>query len=98
MSSYFTAHLRLDFGADLRYTLTMMRKPKPLPEMLTARQAAKRKGVQESSVRKALEKGRLTGQKMGTVWMIRVEDVDAWEIKKGPMAGGKTDDTGENDG
>lgn len=64
----------------------MTRKAKPLPEMLTARQAAKRKGVVESAVRKAIADKRLVGQKMGTVWMIRVDDLDRWEVTRGPAA------------
>src|SRR5438874_1007925 len=80
------APLGLDSGAKVGYTHYMSRKEKPLPEMLTARQAAKRKGVAESAVRKALQKDRLKGQKMGTVWMIRVDDVDNWKVKRGPAA------------
>lgn len=53
-----------------------------LPEMLTGRQAAIRKGVAESALRKALADGRLVGQRMGTVWMICIEDLDAWHPRR----------------
>lgn len=47
--------------------------------VVTAPVAAKIKGVSLTSIYLALREGRLRGEKLGGTWLIRREDLDAWE-------------------
>lgn len=48
-------------------------------DLITSRQAARLKGVAESSVLKAIKRGRLTGKQIGKPWIVSKEEVEAWE-------------------
>jgi excisionase family DNA binding protein len=47
-------------------------------EWVTAPEAARAKGVAESSVRRAIQTGRLPGLRKGRVYLVRRGDLDAW--------------------
>lgn len=45
---------------------------------LTVTEAAKRKGVPDYAIRNAINRGALSAEKVGDIWLIRIEDVDKW--------------------
>lgn len=49
-------------------------------EMITANEAAKRKGVTRQAVGQAIKDGRLKAKKWGRFYMIRPGDLDDWEV------------------
>jgi excisionase family DNA binding protein len=55
----------------------------PSRDWLTVKEAAALLGWHESSVRRALRKGRLRGEKFGRDWRIRRADVDAYRAGRG---------------
>lgn len=56
-----------------------------LEDWMTVPEAAKSKGVAESSVRLAILTGRLTGQKMGRNYVVRRQEVEQWvPTNRGP--------------
>ena len=54
-----------------------MRKS-PASEWISVPEAARLKGVTESSVRVAIQTGRLMGGKVGRSYIVRRGDVEAW--------------------
>lgn len=48
-------------------------------EVVTAPEAARLKGVAESSIRRAIQDGRLAGLRRGHVYLVRRADLDAWQ-------------------
>lgn len=48
--------------------------------MITANEAAKRKGVSRQAVGQAIKDGRLKAKKWGRFYMIRPADLAEWEI------------------
>jgi excisionase family DNA binding protein len=55
----------------------------PASEWISVPEAARLKGVAESSVRVAIQAGRLTGAKVGRSYIVRRRDVEAW--RPGPQ-------------
>jgi excisionase family DNA binding protein len=53
-----------------------------LQEWMSVPDAAKEKGVAESSVRLAILTRRLTGQKIGRNYLVRRAEVQAWEPQR----------------
>lgn len=51
-------------------------------ELLSTAEAARRKGVDQSSVRRAIREGRLPGQLVRRDYMVDVRDVDAWKPRR----------------
>lgn len=51
-----------------------------MDDLITVSEAARLKGVNESSVRKAIKSGRLAGRKVGPVHLVSRQEVRAWEI------------------
>lgn len=52
---------------------------KLIDELVTAPEAARLKGVAESSVRRAIQEGRLPGLRKGRVYLVRRGDLDEWQ-------------------
>src|SRR2546428_14133994 len=72
-----------------------MRKS-PASEWISVPEAARLKGVTESSVRVAIQTGRLMGGKVGRSYIVRRGDVEAWRPglrgpKRGGLGGGRGD-------
>src|SRR5438445_12828036 len=64
-----------------------MRKS-PASEWISVPEAARLKGVTESSVRVAIQTGRLMGGKVGRSYIVRRGDVEAWRPgPRGPKCG-----------
>src|SRR6266849_6283540 len=59
-----------------------MRRPSTLSQwiddLVTAPEAARLKGVAESSIRRAIQEGRLPGFRKGRAYLIRRGDLDEW--------------------
>ena len=51
-----------------------------LSDLLTARQAAKIKGCSENSIYKAIHAKRLPADRIGPVWMVSRQALDAWVL------------------
>jgi excisionase family DNA binding protein len=49
-----------------------------IDEWVTAPEAARHKGVAESSVRRAIQEGRLPGLRKGRTYLVRRADLDSW--------------------
>jgi excisionase family DNA binding protein len=52
----------------------------PADEVVTAPVAAALKGVHRNSVHKAIKEGRLKATRSGKTWLIRRDDLDAWQV------------------
>lgn len=50
-----------------------------IDEVVTAPEAARLKGVAESSIRRAIQDGRLPGSRKGQTYLVRRADLDAWQ-------------------
>ena len=59
-----------------------MRHPRGWPKVpyLTGIEAAKLKGVDPMSIYRAIERGALAGYKSGTIWLVNVQSLAAWEM------------------
>lgn len=51
-----------------------------LNDLLTARQAARIKGCSENSIYKAIHAKRLPADRIGPVWMVSRQALDAWVL------------------
>ncbi len=61
-----------------------------LDQWMTVPEAARLKDVAESSVRTAINTGRLTGKKIGPTYLVLRKDVEAWVVgRQGPKRGRK---------
>lgn len=57
---------------------------------VTGSEAAELKGVDPSSIRRAIRDGRLKGRKVGPLYLIERRDLDRWEPLRGPSRAVKT--------
>jgi excisionase family DNA binding protein len=51
-------------------------------ELISTAEAARRKGVDQSSVRRAIREGRLRGSLFGRDYMVDASDVEAWQPRR----------------
>lgn len=49
----------------------------PLPELLSASEAARRAGVTRQAVLQRIESGSLAGTRIGNAWVLQADQVDA---------------------
>jgi excisionase family DNA binding protein len=71
--------------------LAIAAKTDPIDEVITARVAAREKGVHPASIYRAVKEGRLKGSRSGNTILIRRRDLAAWApVGHRPRAGGKS--------
>lgn len=84
MSTYLCVLLR----ANSRAYIPVIPIPRPVPDLITTADAAKRKGCTQQAIRNALARGDLHGQKLGGTWAVADDAaLAAYAVKE---TGGRT--------
>lgn len=58
----------------------MRKTPKPIEDIVTVPQAARLKGVTRQAVYDAIETEKITATRVGRTWLIRVKELDQWQV------------------